>query len=383
MPSCAPLPSRRAVLRGAAAAAAVALVGCGTARAPAPAPAGPPRLRLLGEATLPHRMQFQGTTVGGLSGLDFDPASGLWVVLSDDRSELQPARFYTVDLAIAPGALRVDLRSVVTLRQAGGQPYPSRRFGGDVVDPEGLRLLPGGQGLLWTSEGDPRLNVQPALVHSRLDGAHVRTFTLPPMLQFPQRPGTGPRPNSTLEGLALAPDGGTAWIAMEGPLEQDGPRPSVATAGGPCRFTAIDVASGRATRQIAYQPDAIPRPPVVPGGFADNGVSEVLMIDAHRMLVLERSYSMGVGTSLRLYEIDTRDADDTLALAKLEPGTFRPAGKQLVADFATLGLARTDNTEGMAWGPALPGGGRTLVVVSDDNFNPMQVTQFAAFEFHG
>ena len=54
-----------------------------------------PRLRLIGEATLPHRMDFQGTTVGGLSGIDYDPASGLYVLISDDRSILSPARAYT------------------------------------------------------------------------------------------------------------------------------------------------------------------------------------------------------------------------------------------------------------------------------------------------
>lgn len=29
---------------------------------------------------------------------------------------------------------------------------------------------------------------------------------------------------------------------------------------------------------------------------------------------------------------------------------------------------------------ALPGGGRSLVFVSDDNFNPRQFTQFVAFD---
>ena len=52
-----------------------------------------------------------------------------------------------------------------------------------------------------------------------------------------------------------------------------------------------------------------------------------------------------------------------------------------IADFARLGLSRLDNTEGMCWGPALPGGSRTLVCVSDDNFNPLQATQFVAFEY--
>jgi hypothetical protein len=110
-------------------------------------------------------------------------------------------------------------------------------------------------------------------------------------------------------------------------------------------------------------------------------VSEILMLDARRLLVLERAYAMGVGNSLRLYVVDTAEATDTLGRAKLEAGTFRAAPKQLVADFATLGLSRLDNTEGLCWGPRLPNGRRCLVAVSDDNFNASQVTQFAAFEF--
>ena len=35
---------------------------------------------------------------------------------------------------------------------------------------------------------------------------------------------------------------------------------------------------------------------------------------------------------------------------------------------------------GMAWGPRLPNGNATLVMVSDDNFNASQVTLFLAFE---
>jgi hypothetical protein len=102
------------------------------------------------------------------------------------------------------------------------------------------------------------------------------------------------------------------------------------------------------------------------------------------MLVLERAYAAGRGNSLRLYAIDTREASDTLAVAALRPGNHRPAPKTLIADFATLGLARLDNSEGMCWGPPLPNdpeGRRLLVVVSDDNFNPLQITQFAAFAF--
>ena len=371
--------SRRALLRGAAASVALAASGCAGWRHRY-TPPGPPQLRLLGEAVLPHHLRFKDTTVGGLSGLDHDPATGLWVALSDDRSAYAPARFYTLDIALAHGRLGVHLRDVVTLRQADGEPFPKRGTVGEVVDPEAIRLLPGGRGVLWTSEGDARAHQSPTVREARLDGRFVRAFDIPTQLQFASG-GRGPRSNLTFEGLALTPDARTAWVSMEAALQQDGPVPGVGRPGGPCRFTAFDVASGHALRQVAYLPDAVPLPPLVPGGFTDNGVSEVLMLDAHRMLVLERGYSLGAGTSLRLYAIDTREGSDTLPLERLDPGAFRPVTKRFVADFAQLGLARLDNTEGMCWGPPLANGHRTLVVVSDDNFRAAQVTQFAAFEY--
>jgi hypothetical protein len=380
LPSVASL-SRRTLLRGAAATCALAATGCAT-RAVAPAaPAGPPQLRLLGEHILPHRLQFKGTTVGGLSGLDYDPASGLWVAISDDRSAINPARFYTLRADVAEGRLDVELLDVVTLREEDSKPFPNRKSRGEVVDPEAIRLLPGGRGVLWTSEGDYAVNQSPAVRESRLDGSFVRALQMPKELQF-SRPGMGPRDNLSFEGLALTPDARTAWVAMENALQQDGPEPRHRVPGGPCRFTAFDVASGHAVRQIAYIPDAIPHAPLLPGA-ADNGVSEALMIDANRMLVLERAYIVGFGMSLRLYAIDTREASDTLGAQRLAAGQYRATPKKLVADFAQLGLSRLDNTEGMCWGPRLPNGRRSLVVVSDDNFSARQVTQFAAFEYLG
>ncbi|MDB5859236.1 MAG: hypothetical protein JWQ76_2925 [Ramlibacter sp.] len=367
--------SRRAFLRTVGAAA---LAGC--ASPILPPRASTPHLRLLGETTLPHRLLFGGTTVGGLSGIDYDPGSGTWVAISDDRSELQPARFYTLRVDVGLQGIAVQVQGVSTLRGANGLPYPPRGSGGEVVDPESIRLLPGGRGVLWTSEGDLRVNQPPAVTEARMDGSYVRGFDVPPPLRFPARPGTGPRDNLTFEGLALTPDARTAWVSMEAPLEQDGPLPRVGAAGGPCRFSAFDIATGGAVRQIAYIPDSIPRAPQLPGGLADNGISEILMLDADRMLVLERSFALGTGMSLRIYAIDTREGSDVLRQDKLVPGEFRAVTKQPVADFAQLGLSRLDNTEGMCWGPRLPNGKRSLVVVSDDNFAAAQVTQFAAFE---
>lgn len=392
---------RRALLRGACGAAALLgagstafLTGCAgplaggdapAARKPAPAPgtAHAPDLRLIGEARLPHRMPFQGTAVGGLSGIDYDPVRDLYHVISDDGSN---ARFYTARMALHRDRLDApQLLEATLLRQADGRPYPGRAGGGEDPDPESIRWNPASGTLFWASEGDSRLGTPPALREMRRDGRLLRDFPLPPM--FTPGPGRGPRPNMGFEGMTLTPDGATAWLALEGPMQQDGPTPAVGATGGACRFTQIDLRSGRALRQIAYVPDAIPHAPRPPGASADNGVSEVLMADAHQMLVLERAYMAGVGNSLRLYSIDTRQGSDTLALAALTPGAYRPVRKELLADFAQPGLARLDNTEGMCWGPALPAtagrpAARSLVFVSDDNFNPRQVTQFVALEFN-
>ncbi|MEP6722671.1 MAG: esterase-like activity of phytase family protein [Variovorax sp.] len=374
------LPTRRRLLLGGAAAMVSALGGCNSP-VPTASGAGRSRLRLLSEAQLPHRLVFRDTLVGGLSGIDYDNERGEYLLLSDDRSDLAPARFYTVRWAF--GATP-EMSEVTLLHQADSTTWPSRRQareGVPVPDPEALRLRPDTGSILWTSEGDQVRGFGTALYESRRDGSLLRQFELPAMFE-PSRAGRrGARDNLGFEGLALTPDNRHGWLAMENALVQDGAIPSVDAAGGPCRFTQVDLSSGRAVGQIAYRQDRIPIRPLLTGTYADNGVSEILMLDAHRMLVLERAYATGVGNSLRLYEIDTRSATDTLALDALTPGNHRAAAKTLVADFATLGLSRLDNTEGMCWGPPLPDGRRVLVVVSDDNFNPLQVTQFAAFAF--
>lgn len=46
--------------------------------------------------------------------------------------------------------------------------------------------------------------------------------------------------------------------------------------------------------------------------------------------------------------------------------------------FDDLGIP-IDNIEGMTFGPPLPDGRQTLLIVSDNNFSPEQFTQFVAF----
>jgi hypothetical protein len=352
-----------------------------------------PKLRLIGHTTLPHKLQFQDTTVGGLSGLDYDRERGVYYALSDDRSDINPARFYTLKLPLTASSLGApELLSVTTLLAPNGKPYPNKRTlnadSPDVPDGESIRLRRATNTLYWTSEGNAARGTPAFVREQRLDGSYSSQVPVPAMFAFDKDGKKGLRDNKTFEGMGFTPSGDTLWVAMEGALIQDGPLPAVGAVGGPIRLTQFASHSGQPFRQIAYIPDAIPAAPTVlgitvplPEALGDNGVSEIWMASETGMLVLERAWVYGVGNSLRLYWIDTEDADDVIDLPTLVGAKFKPADKVLLLDFAQLGLPHLDNIEGMTRGPTLPNGNPTLVFVSDDNFSSGQVTQFVALEW--
>jgi len=57
-------------------------------------------LDYIGQQIVASGTQVLGTTLGGLSGIDFNAATGNYIAVSDDRSQINPARFYTLDLAL-------------------------------------------------------------------------------------------------------------------------------------------------------------------------------------------------------------------------------------------------------------------------------------------
>ena len=52
---------------------------------------------------VPHRPRFMGTQVGGLSGIAYDEARGVYYSLSDDPSQFGPARYYTLAVDLGDG----------------------------------------------------------------------------------------------------------------------------------------------------------------------------------------------------------------------------------------------------------------------------------------
>ncbi|MFI6502826.1 esterase-like activity of phytase family protein [Nonomuraea typhae] len=342
--------------------------------------------RFLGEQRLPHRMLFGGTTVGGLSGLDRDPRTGAWYLISDDRWRYNAARFYTGELAIDPatGAFTgVSITGVTTLRRPDGSPYPA--YGQpESADPESIRFDPRRRTLLWSHEGDRPDERNPGIPLSDLfirrtdtRGRHLGELAVPSNLHLTTT-ANGPRRNFGIEGLALAPSRIAAIV--EGPRYEDG-EPPTAERGAPARFT-LWTRGGRPLGQYAYPLDPLPTAPIPPTGLADTGVSEILAIDDRRYLALERSWLEGVGYRVKVYQFDVRGATDILRRDSLVGGRpYRPVTKRLVLDVTSPAPAQ--NLEGLAWGPRLATGECTLVIASDDNFDASEVTQFLAYAVRG
>lgn len=343
----------------------------------------PLTLRWIGRAELPVRVDGIAHPIGGISGMDRDPRSGIWYLLSDDRSAHAPARFYRAAIRFdGMQFLGVRLTGVVPLTQANGSVFPGSARDGEVPDPEALRVDPRGGDILWSSEGDRRHGLAPFVRRATTSGGFIAQMPLPESIASVQHPESGVRNNLGIEGLTFTPDGASLWVAMEGPLIEDGLPPS-STHGAFARFTHID-REGRVRGQYAYPLDPIPKPATGGERRADNGVSEILAVDGDTLLVVERSgYEVdwqAFRFAIRLYEARAASATDVAGVASLRHASFSPMHKRLVLDLDRAGIGAIGNIEAAAWGPRLPNGHRTLLLAADNNFHSSQANQFLAFE---
>ena len=342
----------------------------------------------MGEFDLPHRMQFSGTTVGGLSGIDYDPAEDLYYLICDDRSDINPSRFYTAKILVSEkGIDTVQLIKVDSLRQKNGKLFPNKLQDSlQVPDPEALRYNPVNGTMVWSSEGerivrrDKIILINPSVNVMTKEGRLTDTFPLPPNLHMSSAE-KGPRQNGVFEGLAFTPGYKTLFVSVEEPMYEDGPRAGLKDTSGWIRLIQYDVATKRPVAQFAYQIDPVVQEPISEGLFVVNGVPDILAINDHQLLVTERSFSTGRLTcNVRVYVADLKGADNIAGVPSLKATPVRnPVRKRLLLNMDTLGRW-IDNVEGATWGPRLPSGKRSLLFVTDDNFSVLERTQFFLFE---
>ena len=143
------------------------------------------------------------------------------------------------------------------------------------------------------------------------------------------------------------------------------------------RILEIDIATG-ATREFLYPLDD-----------TANGISEILAVNGHTFLVIERDGRAGLeARNKKIYKVDLAKATDisnieTLPATEL-PAQVNPAKKSLLIDlldprFGLAGEHAPEKVEGLAFGPPLADGRALLIVAIDNDFKEQHPILFHAF----
>jgi hypothetical protein len=354
----------------------------------------------IGQQIIPNGLKFGNTTVGGLSSIDYDSAEKRYFVLSDDRSK---SRFYTLKLDLdkfdrsgEAGMAGVRIEAVTTLRSQDGGIYSKNK-----ADPEGLRLSPDRKTLYWSDEGKRSYFGfrDPAVTEATLGGNFVRELSIPNHFK-PKGSASGESSgdsgiydNLSLESLAVTPSGKTLWTAAENGLTQDS-RNADLKHGSLTRLLSFNIASGKAGSEYIYEIEPVALPPLLPGLFATNGLSDMLAIGEKQFIMLERSFAIGAatpgtrpsGVTIRLFYADASRATDVSSMPSIAGKDIRKVEKTLLLDLSSLlnddaTPLVADNIEGLTFGPCYKGK-PTLILVSDNNFSPMQFTQIVALSVY-
>lgn len=352
------------------------------AAVPSAAVQPPIRLSTLGEAVLPSESGGDGPVIGGLSGLAWDPRCDLYWAVSDDPGLLAAPRLHLLRVDVADGRLATDdLEVVDTIVLRGRDLDDLRQEGPDL---EAIAFASDGSVLLASEGAGPRAG-SPWLRRYERNGDPLDELPVPGHLLPSDDPRRGMRRNLAFEGLSLAPDGRTLMLATENAAIQDGPRADLGVP-SPSRIVVMDLHDGRVLAEHVWMVEPVPDEPVPEDGYRINGISEILAVDRRRVLVLERSFSVGVGNTVRVFLGELGGATDVAgvpSLRGLPADELRPVSKTLLLDLGRAGID-PDNLEGMALGPRLPDGRRALVLVADNNFNPFgQVNQVVLLAAEG
>jgi hypothetical protein len=346
------------------------------------------RLKFLSAYSIPFNKQFQNTTIGGLSGIDYNPQKKEYYFISDDRSYINPARFYKADIVIKNDKIdSVVFLQTFFLKDAHGNFYPnSQHDPSHTPDPEALRFDVKNKTFIWSSEGERIVNSKsmilenPAVTQIDLEGNFIDTFQLPFQLRMTAK-DFGPRQNGVFEGLTFTDDYRTLFVSVEEPLYQDGPPAGTGDSTGIVRFIKWDMGTKKTVAEYAYKIDPVAYAPIVPSAFKINGISDILSVGKNKFLVIERSYSTGrLSCTIKVFLADITNAENIDHLASLKnKSNIKMISKKLLLNMDDLGIY-IDNIEGVTFGPILSNGKRSLIFIADNNFNPLAKNQFLLFQ---
>lgn len=255
------------------------------------------------------------------------------------------------------------------------------------LDPEGIRVSNDGKSVFISDEYGPYV-----YQFDRATGQRIRSFELPANLAASNLSAMGNTEisgntsgrvaNKGMEGLAITPDGKTLVGFMQSALLQDGGDGAQAN-----RIVTIDIATG-ATKQFAYNNKI---------GSKNYGSSEILAVNDHEFLVLERDgKGLGDGSSAavkQVWKVDLAGAEDVSGLSGQAALLAKAPAKTLFLDIrAALNAFGIPNSqipaklEGISFGEDIIVYGKTLhtlYVANDNDFltGVAGTNQFYVFSF--
>jgi hypothetical protein len=330
--------------------------------------------------------------IGGFSAIEYTGKANRYWVLADrgpaDGAASFRCRMHEIELEVdlASREIKVDLIATVPLLTQENQPLlgsipaltHSSSRSETALDPEGIRLLPDGS-LAISEEYGPAIDLFSS------QGTRQRSWGLPDWMALTresnlENASQGAVPNRGLEGLALTTDRTSLVAAMQGPLVQDSFYKKQKRYSQYTRLVKISIPGTEAPIHWLY-----------PLSDMSCGISEILAVDQHRYLVLERDGATRSEAQYKLISlIDTRDATDVSGQEKLDPHRLPPhvhpvrklgAIDLLDPSFKIPKRFSLEKPEGLAWGKDLSDGRRTLIVCFDNDFLSDQDSLFLAFAF--
>ncbi|MEB3312426.1 MAG: esterase-like activity of phytase family protein [Snowella sp.] len=344
-------------------------------------------LDFLGEYELP-KTAFQDTNVGGLSGITYDRQEDLFYAVSDDRKD---PRFYTLKINLKnhennhPQIEKINIERVTFLKNPQGEIYPPL-----TTDFEGIGLTPR-RTVFISSEGDNQRKILPFIGEFDLVTGQLKNdLRLPQRYLSPKKNDEDQSPrgiqnNLGFESLAvgasstLKDDPFRLFTANENPLFQD--------------VDLEKLPKELPLRFLHYVINPIGDPIIVsenlylldpaPSGTFSNGLNDIVTLNQEGYFIsLERNFGLA-GFGVKLFQVVNANATDTSRITSFKNGIgdVEPLRKKLLLDLDELGID-LDNLEGLTFGPKLPDGSQSLILVSDDNFSDRQINQFLLFRLN-
>jgi hypothetical protein len=344
-------------------------------------------LELLDEYELP-KQSFQNTQVGGLSAIVYDNQKDHYYVISDDRSNLDPARYYTLKINLDQNNSKqikiknIEIKNVTLLKNEQGKTYPQ-----NSIDAEGIALS-SRDTLFISSEGNTKKGIAPFIGEFDLQG------NLQQKIRIPQRYLN----NETLENLTKGIQNNLGFealtVKLNGTVKEDAFRLFVGTEAALIQdVNPENSLTQNRSRLLNYVINPIGEPVLLgenlyildsaPLGVISNGLTELVALEKEGYLLsLERTFGLS-GAGAKIFQVIIANATDTSNTASLAGNidNILPLKKKLVLNLKDLGI-ELDNLEGMTLGPKLKDGSQTLILISDDNFTNSQKNQFLLFKLY-